>query len=91
VDGSELARVIFTSAALVGAAMCSAFECGSHDTSRRVYSARSLCFFVQNRKNGPGQRMGEIANCLAYLADWTKPTAKLHSWFSDIGRPRLKA
>src|SRR5438477_2815394 len=30
VDGSALARVIFTSAALVGAAMCSAFECGSH-------------------------------------------------------------
>jgi hypothetical protein len=51
----------------------------------------SMCFLVQNRKNGPGQRMGEIANCLAYLADWTKPTAKLHSWFSDIGRPRLKA
>ena len=31
VDGSELARLFFTSAALVGAAMCSAFECGSHD------------------------------------------------------------
>ena len=51
----------------------------------------SMCFLVQNRKNGPGQRMGEIANCLAHLADWTKPTAKFHSWFSDIGRPRLKA
>jgi hypothetical protein len=31
VDGSELARRIFTFAALVGAAMCSAFGCGSHD------------------------------------------------------------
>jgi hypothetical protein len=31
VDGSELARTFFTSAALVGAAMCSAFACGSHD------------------------------------------------------------
>src|SRR5260370_42325209 len=50
----------------------------------------SLCFFVQNRKNGPGQRMGEIANCLAYLADWTKPTGKLHSWFTAIDRPRFK-
>ena len=31
VDGSELARKIFTFASLVGAAMCSASECGSHD------------------------------------------------------------
>jgi hypothetical protein len=31
VDGSELARTFFTSAALVGAAMCSAFERGSRD------------------------------------------------------------
>jgi hypothetical protein len=31
VDGSELARTFFTYAALVGAPMCSAFECGSHD------------------------------------------------------------
>jgi len=31
VDGSELARAFFTFAALVGAAMCSAFGCGSHD------------------------------------------------------------
>jgi hypothetical protein len=31
VDGSELARAFFTSAALVGAAMCSAYQCGSHD------------------------------------------------------------
>ena len=31
VDGSELARTFFTSAALVGAAMCSACLCGSHD------------------------------------------------------------
>jgi hypothetical protein len=31
VDGSELARTFFTGAALVGAAMCSAFGCGSHD------------------------------------------------------------
>jgi hypothetical protein len=30
-DGSELARAFFTFAALVGAAMCSAFRCGSHD------------------------------------------------------------
>ena len=30
-NGSELARVFFTSAALVGAAMCSACYCGSHD------------------------------------------------------------
>ena len=30
VDGSELARTFFTFAALVGAAMCSAFRCGSH-------------------------------------------------------------
>ena len=29
--GSELARAFFTFAALVGAAMCSAFRCGSHD------------------------------------------------------------
>jgi hypothetical protein len=31
VDGSELARRIFTSQGLVGAAMCSACERGSHD------------------------------------------------------------
>ena len=31
VDGSELARTILHVAGLVGAAMCSAFECGSHD------------------------------------------------------------
>ena len=31
VDGSELARVFFTGAGLVGAAMCSAFERGSRD------------------------------------------------------------
>jgi hypothetical protein len=31
VDGSELARTFFTFAALVGAAMCSACRCGSHD------------------------------------------------------------
>ena len=31
VDGSELAREIFTSQGLVGAAMCSACWCGSHD------------------------------------------------------------
>jgi hypothetical protein len=31
VDGSALARGFFTCAGLVGAAMCSAFECGSHD------------------------------------------------------------
>ena len=31
VDGSELARAFFTFAGLVGAAMCSAFKCGSHD------------------------------------------------------------
>ena len=31
VDGSELARAFFTFAALVGAAMCSAFKCGSLD------------------------------------------------------------
>ena len=30
-NGSELARDIFTFAELVGAAMCSAFWCGSHD------------------------------------------------------------
>jgi hypothetical protein len=30
VDGSELTRSFFTFAALVGAAMCSAFRCGSH-------------------------------------------------------------
>jgi len=30
-NGSELARDIFTFAELVGAAMCSAFKCGSHD------------------------------------------------------------
>ena len=29
VDGSELARTFFTFAALVGAAMCSAFQCGT--------------------------------------------------------------
>jgi hypothetical protein len=29
VDGAELARAFFTFAALVGAAMCSAFECGT--------------------------------------------------------------
>src|SRR5262245_19229059 len=31
VDGSGMARRIFTSQPLVGAAMCSAFECGTHD------------------------------------------------------------
>ena len=29
VDGSKLARTFFTFAALVGAAMCSAFQCGA--------------------------------------------------------------
>ena len=31
VDGSELARTFFTLAELVGAPVCSAFKCGSHD------------------------------------------------------------
>lgn len=31
VDGSELAKAFFTFAGLVGAAVCSAFRCGSHD------------------------------------------------------------
>ena len=31
VDGSELARTFFTNAGLVGAPMCSAYQCGSHD------------------------------------------------------------
>ena len=31
VDGSGLARAFFTFAGLVGAAMCSACRCGSHD------------------------------------------------------------
>jgi hypothetical protein len=31
VDGSGLAGTFFHAAGLVGAAMCSAFECGSHD------------------------------------------------------------
>jgi hypothetical protein len=31
VDGSEVARTFFTFAALVGAPVCSAFRCGSHD------------------------------------------------------------
>jgi hypothetical protein len=30
VDGSELARAFFTFAALVGAAVCSAFKCGTN-------------------------------------------------------------
>jgi hypothetical protein len=30
-NGSELARTFFTSAVLVGAAMCSAYQCGSRD------------------------------------------------------------
>jgi hypothetical protein len=30
-NGSALARIFFTFAGLVGAAMCSAFVCGSHD------------------------------------------------------------
>ena len=30
-NGSELAGVFFTSAVLVGAAMCSAYQCGSRD------------------------------------------------------------
>jgi hypothetical protein len=31
VDGSKLARTFFTRAALVGAAMCSGYACGSRD------------------------------------------------------------
>ena len=33
VDGSELARTFFTFAALVGAPMCSACVCGSHEAA----------------------------------------------------------
>jgi len=36
VDGSGLARAFFTNAALVGAAICSAFVCGSHDAGHNV-------------------------------------------------------
>ena len=46
VDGSELARAFFTFAALVGAAMCSAFRCGSHDRVLRFNSGRGLQYLA---------------------------------------------
>src|SRR6476620_4940620 len=46
VDGSELARAFFTFAALVGAAMCSAFRCGSHDRVPRFSSRRGLQYLA---------------------------------------------
>jgi hypothetical protein len=43
VDGSELARDIFTFAELVGAAMCSACLRGSHDhTKRQTFSSLAV-------------------------------------------------
>ena len=45
-DGSELARAFFTFAALVGAAMCSAFRCGSHDRVPRFNSGRGLQYLA---------------------------------------------
>ena len=46
VDGSKLARSIFTRAALVGAAMCSAFECGHMTAGHNAL-----------RGSGPGQKL----------------------------------
>ena len=46
VDGSELARAFFRFAALVGAAMCSAFRCGSHDRVPRFNSGRGLQYLA---------------------------------------------
>ena len=45
VDGSELARDIFTFAGLVGAAMCSTYLCGSHAAGHNAL-----------RGSGPGQQ-----------------------------------
>src|SRR5215472_3599209 len=47
--------------------------------------------FIQNGKNTLGEWIGEIGYYLAHLADRAKLTAKLDPWFSDIGRPILKA
>src|SRR5580698_10923630 len=44
--GSELARTFFTPAALVGAAMCSAFECGHMTAGHNAL-----------RGSGPGQKL----------------------------------
>ena len=60
VDGSELARAFFTFAALVGAAMCSAFRCGSHDrlstlklfVSFSLYSGQHIDYHLG--ASGPG-------------------------------------
>ncbi len=46
VDGSELARALFTLAALVGAAMCSAFKCGTRAAGHNAL-----------RGSGPGQKL----------------------------------
>ena len=50
VDGSVLARAFFTFAAWVGAAMCSAFRCGSHD---RKMALKIHCFSALARALSP--------------------------------------
>src|SRR3954462_9765157 len=55
VDGSELARAFFTFAALVGAAMCSAFRCGHMTAGHNAL-----------RGSGPGQNLA-FDNALAHV------------------------
>jgi hypothetical protein len=55
---------------------------------QREHIVARLFVLVQNRKNGFGQRIGEIGDFLAHLAD---RAAKLYSGFGDISRPILKA
>jgi hypothetical protein len=58
---------------------------------RREDTVASMCFLVQNRKNGPGQRMGEIANRLAHLADLgdTGPQHDRDSLMPELSRDAL--
>jgi hypothetical protein len=58
VDGSELARTLFTFAALGGAAMCSACSCGT----RKAAGHNAL------RGSGPGRNVE--TGCLNCLHDW---------------------
>jgi hypothetical protein len=56
VDGSVLARAFFTFAAWVGAAMCLAFRCGSHDPGHNAL-----------RGSGPGQKPAFDNNAMAQV------------------------
>src|ERR1035441_7091918 len=50
VDGSELARIFFTCAALVGAAMCSAFKRSEEHTSELQSLRHLVCRLLLEKK-----------------------------------------